>query len=53
MVVFAPNADVIYPLKGELQDLSAHRGVEIDVKGWGDLMEGVSRRKFMALWGHT
>lgn len=53
LVVFAPSADVIYPLKGELQDLSAHRGVEIDVKGWGDLMEGVSRRKFMALWGYT
>ncbi|WVQ91707.1 pantoate-beta-alanine ligase [Cryptococcus gattii] len=46
LVVFAPNADVIYPLKGELQDLSAHRGVEIDVKGWGDLMEGVSRPQF-------
>nr|AAS92525.1 PAN6 [Cryptococcus gattii] len=46
LVVFAPSADVIYPLKGELQDLSAHRGVEVDVKGWGDLMEGVSRPQF-------
>ncbi|OXG33532.1 pantoate-beta-alanine ligase [Cryptococcus neoformans Bt15] len=46
LVVFAPTADVMYPLKGELQDLSAHRGVEVDVKGWGDLMEGASRPQF-------
>lgn len=39
----------MYPLKGELQDLSAHRGVEVDVKGWGDLMEGASRRKLLAM----
>lgn len=49
LVVFAPTADVMYPLKGELQDLSAHRGVEVDVKGWGDLMEGASRRKLLAM----
>lgn len=51
-MVFAPTADVMYPLKGELQDLNAHRGVEVDVKGWGDLMEGASRRKLlvMARW---
>lgn len=44
LVVFAPAPDVMYPLKGDLQDLKAKRGVEVDVKGWGDVMEGASRR---------
>jgi len=35
----------MYPLRGNLQDLSQKRGVEVDVKGWGDVMEGASRRK--------
>jgi hypothetical protein len=36
----------MYPLKGDLQDLKQKRGVEVDVKGWGDVMEGASRREF-------
>jgi hypothetical protein len=35
----------MYPLRGDLQDLSQKKGVEVDVKGWGDVMEGASRRK--------
>ncbi|ODN96448.1 pantoate-beta-alanine ligase [Cryptococcus wingfieldii CBS 7118] len=46
LVVFAPSPDVMYPLKGELQDLDAHKGVEVDVSGWGELMEGASRPQF-------
>lgn len=45
LVVFAPREDVMYPLKGELQDLGRKRGVEVDVKGWGDVLEGGSRRE--------
>lgn len=45
LVVFAPAPEVMYPLKGDLQDLGKKRGVEVDVKGWGDVMEGASRRK--------
>jgi len=36
----------MYPLKGELQDLGRHRGVTVDVKGWGEIMEGLSRRQW-------
>jgi pantoate--beta-alanine ligase len=46
IVVFAPTTDVMYPLRGELQDLDAHRGVNVSVKGWGDVMEGSSRREY-------
>lgn len=46
-MVFAPPADAMYPLKGELQDLKSKKGVEVDVKGWGDVMEGASRREFL------
>ncbi|TYJ54398.1 pantoate-beta-alanine ligase [Cryptococcus floricola] len=46
LVVFAPSPDVMYPLKGELQDLDAHKGVEVNVSGWGELMEGASRPQF-------
>ncbi|ODN75334.1 pantoate-beta-alanine ligase [Cryptococcus amylolentus CBS 6039] len=46
LVVFAPSPDVMYPLKGELQDLDAHKGVEVNVRGWGELMEGASRPQF-------
>ena len=35
----------MYPLKGELQDLGRHKGVTVDVKGWGEVMEGLSRRR--------
>jgi len=35
----------MYPLKGELQNLERHKGVTVDVKGWGEVMEGISRRK--------
>jgi pantoate--beta-alanine ligase len=45
LVVFAPGPETMYPLKGDLQDLSKKRGVEVDVKGWGDVMEGASRRE--------
>ncbi len=45
LVVFNPAPDVMYPLKGELQDLRNKKGVEVDVKGWGDVMEGASRRE--------
>lgn len=45
LVVFCPPVDVMYPLRGELQDLSQHKGVNISVKGWGDVMEGASRRE--------
>lgn len=38
----------MYPLKGNLQDLSQKRGVEVDVKGGGDVMEGASRRESRA-----
>lgn len=45
LVVFAPTLDQMYPLRGELQDLGQHRGVTISVNGWGDVMEGASRRE--------
>lgn len=45
LVVFAPSPDVMYPLKGELQDMGKHRGVSVDMRGWGDVMEGASRRR--------
>jgi pantoate--beta-alanine ligase len=44
LVIFNPAEEVMYPLRGNLQDLSLKRGVEVDVKGWGDVMEGASRR---------
>ena len=44
LVVFAPDTDVMYPLKGELQDLTRQRGVSVEMKGWGEVMEGASRR---------
>ena len=44
LVFFNPSDEVMYPLRGNLQDLSLKRGVEVDVKGWGDVMEGASRR---------
>jgi pantoate--beta-alanine ligase len=44
LVIFNPAEEVMYPLRGNLQDLSQKRGVEVDVKGWGDVMEGASRR---------
>ena len=45
VVVFAPTTDVMYPLRGELQDLTKQKGVNISVRGWGDVMEGASRRE--------
>ncbi|KAK8846706.1 pantoate-beta-alanine ligase [Kwoniella newhampshirensis] len=46
LVVFAPSPEVMYPLKGELQDLGRHKGVSVDVKGWAEVMEGASRPQF-------
>lgn len=46
LVVFAPTVDTMYPLRGELQNLAEHRGASVSVKGWGDVMEGASRREF-------
>jgi pantoate--beta-alanine ligase len=45
LIVFAPEEDVMYPLKGELQDLAKHRGVTVEMKGYGEVLEGVSRRE--------
>lgn len=45
LVVFAPTADVMYPLRGELQDMSRRKGASIEVRGWGEVMEGASRRE--------
>lgn len=45
LIVFAPTVDSMYPLRGELQDLSKNKGVTISVRGWGDVMEGASRRE--------
>ncbi|WVQ97767.1 pantoate-beta-alanine ligase [Kwoniella sp. CBS 9459] len=46
LVVFAPTPDVMYPLKGELQDLGKHRGLSVELRGWGEVMEGASRPQF-------
>ena len=43
-MIFNPGDEVMYPLRGDLQDLRQKKGVEVDVKGWGDVMEGASRR---------
>jgi hypothetical protein len=50
LVIFNPSDEVMYPLRGDLQDLSQKKGVEVDVKGWGDVMEGASRRMSMSLF---
>jgi hypothetical protein len=50
LVIFNPSDEVMYPLRGDLQDLSQKKGVEVDVKGWGDVMEGASRRLSMSLF---
>ena len=51
LIVFAPGLEVMYPLKGELQDLGRHKGVNVDVRGWGDVMEGLSRRTLaLVVW---
>ena len=44
LVVFAPATDEMYPMRGELQDLRNHRGVGVEMRGLGDVMEGASRR---------
>lgn len=49
LVIFNPSEEVMYPLRGDLQDLTQKRGVEVDVKGWGDVMEGASRRMSISL----
>ncbi|BEJ17554.1 hypothetical protein CspHIS471_0609550 [Cutaneotrichosporon sp. HIS471] len=46
LVVFAPTVDTMYPLRGELQNLTEHKGATIHVQGWGDVMEGASRPQF-------
>ncbi len=60
LVVFAPSREVMYPLSllkdpatgkmlGEsmLQDTTKQRGAFVEVKGWGNVMEGRSRRECM------
>lgn len=49
LVIFNPSDEVMYPLRGNLQDLKQKRGAEVDVKGWGDVMEGASRRVSRAM----
>ncbi len=56
LIVFAPGREVMYPLsllrdseggelgEGMLQDTSKQRGAFVEVKGWGEVMEGRSRR---------
>jgi hypothetical protein len=60
LVVFAPSREVMYPLsllkdpdsgktlgEGMLQDTSKQRGAFVEVKGWGNVMEGRSRREYI------
>lgn len=64
IVVFAPDRHTMYPLsslqgptigadeggEGMLQDTSKQRGAFVEVKGWGDVLEGKSRREFAKYW---
>jgi pantoate--beta-alanine ligase len=56
LIVFAPGRETMYPLStipsgtvatGErmLQDTTKQRGTFVEVKGWGDVLEGASRRE--------
>lgn len=57
VVVFAPDGNTMYPLsslqgptdveggEGMLQDTTKQRGAFVEVKGWGDVLEGKSRRE--------
>nr|ODN91242.1 pantoate-beta-alanine ligase [Cryptococcus depauperatus CBS 7841] len=45
LLVFTPDVNTMYPLKGELQNMGTHKGLEVDVRGWGDVLEGASRRQ--------
>ena len=45
--IFLPTVDVMYPSKGSAaQDQNARRGTVVEVKGFGDKMEGLSRPSF-------
>ncbi|WVO13702.1 pantoate-beta-alanine ligase [Cryptococcus depauperatus] len=46
LLVFTPDVNTMYPLKGELQNMGTHKGLEVDVRGWGDVLEGASRPQF-------
>lgn len=58
LVVWTPSRETMYPLSslpapasgstGEtmLQDVNKQRGAFVEVKGWGDVLEGASRREF-------
>ena len=59
LVVWTPSRETMYPLsslpapasasgstgEGMLQDVNKQRGAFVEVKGWGDVLEGASRRK--------
>jgi pantoate--beta-alanine ligase len=57
LVVWTPSRETMYPLSslpapasgstGEsmLQDVNKQRGAFVEVKGWGDVLEGASRRE--------
>jgi hypothetical protein len=58
LMVFTPDRETMYPLsgikmgsgkgvvgEGMLQDTTKQRGAFVEVKGWGDVLEGSSRRR--------
>lgn len=63
MIVWTPSRETMYPLsslpapasssgstgEGMLQDVTKQRGAFVEVKGWGDVLEGASRRESFAL----
>ena len=36
----------MYPLGGDLQNMDKHRGVRVEMRGAGDVLEGQSRRVY-------
>jgi pantoate--beta-alanine ligase len=65
LVVFTPDRETMYPLsnlpssktassgEGMLQDVTKQRGAFVEVKGWGDVLEGASRRKHILPYFHN
>lgn len=63
LIVFAPERKTMYPLsevdgpeseegkggEGMLQDTSKQRGAFVEVKGWGNVLEGRSRRELSVM----
>lgn len=47
LIVFAPTVDSMYPLRGELQNMQQQKGAVVQLRGWGEVMEGASRREYM------